>query len=120
MDAKLGIDDCHRVGPHLAGADRVVGGFCRLFHPVEDFVIGGLIGARRDFAHLGLCTLSDEKTAALIKGLRDIIERDRYPLSPRGSLALRAILAKLRTEPIREPLPPLKAYAPPREKAGRR
>jgi hypothetical protein len=22
MDAKLGIDDCHRVGPHLAGADN--------------------------------------------------------------------------------------------------
>src|SRR3954449_4756077 len=28
--------------PHLAGADRVVGGgFCRLLHQVEDFVIGG-------------------------------------------------------------------------------
>jgi len=26
MDAKPGIDDCHRVGPHLAGADRVIGG----------------------------------------------------------------------------------------------
>ena len=51
-DAKLGIDDCHRVGPHLAGADRVVGGFRGLLHPVEDFVIGGPIGPRRDFAHL--------------------------------------------------------------------
>jgi hypothetical protein len=40
----LGIDDCRRVGPHLAGADRVVRGFCRLLHPVEDFVIGGPIG----------------------------------------------------------------------------
>ena len=29
MNAKLSIDDCHRVGSHLAGADRVVGGFCR-------------------------------------------------------------------------------------------
>jgi L-fuconolactonase len=52
MDAKLGIDDCHRVRPHLAGAYRVVGGFCGLLHPVEDFVIGGPIGARREFAHL--------------------------------------------------------------------
>src|SRR5882762_2407330 len=42
----------HRVGPHLAGAHRVVGGFCGLLHPVEDFVIGGPIGARREFAHL--------------------------------------------------------------------
>jgi hypothetical protein len=52
MDAKLGIDDGRRVGPHLAGPDRVVGGFCRLLHPVEDFVIGGQIGAGHDFAHL--------------------------------------------------------------------
>ena len=52
MDAKLGIDDGQRVGPHLAGPDRVVGGFCRLLHPVEDFIIGGQIGAGHDFAHL--------------------------------------------------------------------
>jgi hypothetical protein len=25
MNAKLGIHDCHRVGPHLAGPDRMVG-----------------------------------------------------------------------------------------------
>src|SRR5580692_12043119 len=52
MDAKLGIDDGRRVGTHLAGPDRVVGGFCRPLHPVEDFVIGGQIGAGHDFAHL--------------------------------------------------------------------
>jgi hypothetical protein len=46
MNAKPRIDDCHRVGSHLAGADRVVGNFCRVSHPVEDFVIGGPIDAR--------------------------------------------------------------------------
>jgi hypothetical protein len=35
MDAKLGIDDCPRIGPHLAGADRVVGGFRRLFDYIK-------------------------------------------------------------------------------------
>ena len=58
--------------------------------------------------------LSDKKTAALIKGLRDIIERDRYPLSPRGIRALRAILNKLR------PLPPPKVYSPPRATLARK
>jgi hypothetical protein len=56
--------------------------------------------------------LTDEEAAALTKELRDIIENDRYPLSPRIR-TLRAILAKLRPEPVREPLPPRKVYAPP-------
>ena len=30
----------------------MVGGFCRFLHPVQDFVIGGTIGAGRDFACL--------------------------------------------------------------------
>jgi len=59
-------------------------------------------------AHL---ELSDEEEAALIKELHDIIERDRYPLSPRIQ-TLRAILHKLRPEPVRQPLPPLKHYEP--------
>ena len=48
-----------------------------------------------------------------------VIDSDRYPFSPRIR-TLRAILAKLRPEPAREPSPPLKApaaslkvYAPP-------
>jgi hypothetical protein len=46
-------------------------------------------------------------------------ENDRYTLLPRIR-TLREILAKLRPEPVREPLPPLKAYAPPRTTAARR
>ena len=56
--------------------------------------------------------LSDEETAALIRELHDIVESDRYPFSPR-ICTLRAILAKLRPELVREPLPPPKVYAPP-------
>ena len=63
--------------------------------------------------------LSDEEEAALIKELDNIVERDRYPFSPRVR-TLRAILAKLRPEPVREALPPPKVYAPPRATAGRR
>jgi hypothetical protein len=62
--------------------------------------------------------LSDEETAALIKELADITGNDRYPLSPRIQ-TLRAILAKLRPEPVREPLLPPKVYAPPRIRAAR-
>jgi hypothetical protein len=55
--------------------------------------------------------LSDEEAAALIQELHDIVENAPYPFSPRIR-ALKAILAKLRPEPIREPLPPPKVYAP--------
>jgi hypothetical protein len=48
-----------------------------------------------------------------------ITGNDRYPF-PASIQTLRAILAKLRPEPIREPLPPPKVYAPPRATAGRR
>jgi len=41
-------------------------------------------------------------SAALTQELHDIIENDRYPLSPRIR-TLRAILAKLRPEPVRDP-----------------
>jgi hypothetical protein len=56
--------------------------------------------------------LTVEETAALIKELHDTVENDPYPFSPRIR-ALRAILAKLRPEPVCEPLPPPKVYAPP-------
>ena len=57
--------------------------------------------------------LTDEETPPLSpKNLHDIVESDRYPFSPRIR-TLRAILAKLSPEPVREPLPPRKVYAPP-------
>jgi hypothetical protein len=39
--------------------------------------------------------------------LIDTIDGDRFPFSPRIQM-LRTILAKIRPEPVREPLPPLK------------
>jgi hypothetical protein len=63
--------------------------------------------------------LSDEETAALTQELHDIVESDRYPFS-RVIRTLRGILAKLRPEPVREPLPPPKVYAPPRTAAAKR
>jgi hypothetical protein len=61
----------------------------------------------------------DEEAAALTKELADITGNDRYPFSSRIQ-TLRAILAKLRPEPAREPLPLPKVYAPPRFIRGRR
>jgi len=49
--------------------------------------------------------LTDEQTDALIRELRNIIQNDRYPRSPR-IVALKEILGKLRPEPAREPPPP--------------
>ena len=63
--------------------------------------------------------LTDEETAALARLLHNAIDGDRYPLSSRVQL-LRGILAKIRPEPAREPLPPPKVHAPPRFIRGRR
>jgi hypothetical protein len=57
--------------------------------------------------------LTDEETTALERVLRRIIDDDHYPLSPRVVM-LRAILSKLRPEPERQPLSPLKHYEPPK------
>jgi hypothetical protein len=63
---------------------------------------------------------SGEEAATLTKELHDIVESDRYPFSPRIR-TLRGILAQLRPEQVREPLPPPKHYEPPRAAAaGRR
>jgi hypothetical protein len=51
--------------------------------------------------------------------LKSTIDADRYPLSPRIQ-TLKTILNKIRLEPVREPLQPLKHYEPPRATAGRR
>ena len=53
--------------------------------------------------------LSDGETTALTKELDDITRNDRYPFSERIR-TLKAILAKLRPEPLPRP----KLYAPPR------
>jgi hypothetical protein len=47
------------------------------------------------------------------------VENDRYPFSPRIR-TLRAILAKLRPELVRKPLPPPKVYARIRATATKR
>ena len=63
--------------------------------------------------------LTDEETEALLKELDHIIDGDRYQFSARVRM-LKAICAKFRPEPAREPLPPPKQYAPPRATAARR
>ena len=61
--------------------------------------------------------LTDEEMDAPARMLRDVIDADRYPLSPRVKL-WKGILAKIRPQPPREPLPPPpKKYAPPRARA---
>jgi hypothetical protein len=55
--------------------------------------------------------LSDDEAAALAALLTRTIEDDPYPLSPRLR-PLKSIVAKLRPEPIHEPLPPPKVYEP--------
>jgi hypothetical protein len=58
--------------------------------------------------------LSDEETTVLLRELNGLIDGDRYFLSPRIK-TLKAIRAKIRPEPVREPLsPPPKRYEPPR------
>ena len=64
--------------------------------------------------------LTDEETAALLRELDALIDSDRYFMSPRIK-TLKAIRAKIRPEPMRDPLPPPpKQYAPPRATAAQR
>jgi len=63
--------------------------------------------------------LSDDETAALTWLLRDTINDDRYPLSPRIRL-LQAILDKIEPPEVREPPAPPRTYEPPRFTRGRR
>jgi hypothetical protein len=62
---------------------------------------------------------TDEQAAVLLRELDNIIDGDKYFLSPRIQ-TLKAIRAKIRPEPERKPLPPLKHYEPPRVGKGRR
>jgi hypothetical protein len=63
--------------------------------------------------------LTDEETAALTNELANITGNDRYPFSERIRM-LKAILAKLRPERVREPLPPPEMYARAGATAARR
>jgi hypothetical protein len=64
--------------------------------------------------------LTDEETAALLRELDALIGGDRYFMSKRIE-TLKTIRAKIRPEPVREPLPPPpKQYAPPRATAKQR
>jgi hypothetical protein len=65
-----------------------------------------------------LVELTDEEAAVLVRVLNAAIYADHFPLSPRIQ-TLRAILAKIRPEPVREPLPPRRVYEPPRAKRRR-
>jgi hypothetical protein len=65
--------------------------------------------------------LTDEEVAILRRELTDITFSDRYPLSPRIK-ALNTILAKLSSEPAREPSPspPPQHFEPPSKGRYRR
>jgi hypothetical protein len=63
--------------------------------------------------------LTDEELAALLRLVKQVLNTDRYPLSPR-LYPLRSILEKLEPQPVREPLPPPKIYVPPQATAARR
>ena len=51
-----------------------------------------------------LLELTDEQTEALIRELSQIVQNDRYPLSPR-IVPMKEIRGMLRSEPSHEPLP---------------
>jgi hypothetical protein len=64
--------------------------------------------------------LTDDEAALLLRELTGIIDGDRYFLSDRIK-TLKAIRAKIRPEPVREPLPPPpKQYVPPRASTASR
>jgi hypothetical protein len=58
--------------------------------------------------------LTDEQAAALIRELNNIMQNDRYPLSPR-IVTLKQILGMMRPEPARAAAAaaPPRIYAPP-------
>ena len=63
--------------------------------------------------------LTDEKHAPLLRLVEKALDTDRYPLSPR-LYPLRPILEKLEPQPMREPRPAPKVYAPPKATAAQR
>jgi hypothetical protein len=58
-------------------------------------------------------TLPTNKPTCSRESFANLIDADRYFLSPRIR-TLREILNKIKPEPEREPLPPIRQYEPPR------
>jgi hypothetical protein len=63
--------------------------------------------------------LNDEETTLLLKELDNIIENDKWFLSPRIQ-ALKEIRAKIKPYPVPQPLGPPKVYEPPSKGRYRR
>ena len=63
--------------------------------------------------------IEPDRAATGARELDNIIDGDRFPRSP-FIPTLKAILAKLRPEPVREPTPPTKQYQPPSKGRCRR
>jgi hypothetical protein len=81
---------------------------CSPTHPLR-------LPIRDSLSYISLMQLeiSDEQAELLARELRDLIDGDRYFLSPRVR-TLQEILDMIRPPPVREPPPPLKLYEPPR------
>jgi len=62
--------------------------------------------------------LTDEETAALLRELNGLIDGDRYFMSSRIQ-TLKAIRAKIRPEPVREPLSPPGGLSRPESRSER-
>jgi hypothetical protein len=63
--------------------------------------------------------LTEDEASALVALLTPTAANDRYQFSPR-ICTLKAILSKLRPEPVGEPLLPPKVYAPQKATAAQR
>jgi hypothetical protein len=74
---------------------------------------------KRPHLRVMMLDLSDQQSDALAGLLRQTIDDDRHPLSPRVQ-TLKAILAKIQPEPTRDPLPTPKRCAPRATMARRR
>jgi hypothetical protein len=88
-------------------------------HPAGCRARGLAAFGKRTHLPVMILDLTQEETEALASLLRRTIDDDHYPLSPRIQM-LNGILAKIRPEPVREPLPPPKVYAPPRTNASKK
>lgn len=56
--------------------------------------------------------LTDEEHAVMFRFVKRAMDEDHFPYAPRLD-QLDAIVVKLKPQPVREPVPPPKVYAPP-------
>jgi hypothetical protein len=109
-----GLTLCYRVKLLRAGQGRASGD-----QALAPFLLLQPLVTPLTFGAMNL-ELTDEEAAALLRGLDGLIDGERYFLSPRIK-TLRTIRAKLRPEPVREPMPPPpRRYEPPRATAAQR